>query len=73
MYKEVKYKEYIAIIGKLIRNDKYHFVNTQNEYGEGYKLCCVEEKTDKVVAYREKINDEFKNYILKGINNEYYS
>lgn len=63
MFKEVTQKEYMACIGRLIRNGKYHFANTQNEQNVGYKLCCIDEKTNKTIAYREKINNEFKNYI----------
>lgn len=71
MFKEVNKKEYMAVVGKLIRNGKYHFANTHNQQGESYKFCCIDEKTNKTVAYREKIDEVFKNYIwIEDDNNE---
>lgn len=63
MYKEVGHKEYISFVGNLIRNGKYRFENTHNEFHEGYKMCCVDEKTDVVAAYREKIDGVMKNFV----------
>lgn len=61
MYKEVEHKEYIAFVGNLIRYGKYRFENTSET--DGYKLCCISEKTDKVIAYREKIDGVMKNFV----------
>ena len=65
MFREVSRQEYINEVGNLIRNGMYEFESVHNEANDGYKICCIERKTKKLVAFRIKIDGEFKNFVLE--------
>ena len=65
MFRKVSRQEYINKVGNLIRSGGYEFESTHNETHEHYRISCIESKTKRLVAFREKIDGELKSFILE--------
>lgn len=64
MYKEITREEYIKFVSELIRTNTPEFKGNEN------KIHCID-KDGNVVAYRQKIDGVYKNFVfVKGEDNE---
>ena len=64
MFKEITREEYIKFVSNLIK------INTPDFRGDENKINCIDKKGN-VVAYREKIDGVYRNFVLvKGEDNE---